>query len=104
MDLGWSDWAGARGSQLVEPTVLATGHRAAQGDAVSAGGTRVGFVAWSGGGAAVQRGVFAICLARLCRFWLRRARRYGFLQLRHDFSRPEAGGSGERRSQLKRPL
>src|SRR5580692_144840 len=104
MDLGWSDRAGAGGPQLVEQTVLATRHRAAEGDATGSGGLGLGFVAWSRGDAAVQRSVFAVCVARFCRFWMWRAGRYGFVQLRHNLSCTETGGAGECGGQLERPL
>src|SRR5215813_5590226 len=90
MDLGGSNWPGARGAELVEPPVLAARHRTSEGAGSHAHRTRLGPVAWPGAGAPVQSPLPSVLLAGMDRLWLRRPRRYGLLQLRHHLSRAEA--------------
>src|SRR5947209_15573737 len=82
MDLRWRDWQGARGAQLVEPSVLAAGGGAAQRGGAGARGLRLGHVAGPCSGTAVQQSLSSVCVAWLVRLRLWLVRRYGLLQLR----------------------
>src|SRR5208283_200168 len=104
MDLGWSDRAGARSHKLVEPAVVASRYRAPERHGSCAGRLGLEPVAGTRDRTRVQQRVFAFCLAGLVRLRLWCARRYGFLQFRHDFSRSQARRAGERGSKLDRAL
>src|SRR5208282_2109468 len=108
MDLGWRHRAGAGGYELVEPSLLAARTRTPEGSRSRARRFRLGPVAWPGAGTSFQPRLLAVCVARVVRLRLRLFGRYGFLQLRHDFSRLEAGGArecgGEFHGALRRDL
>src|SRR6267154_1102181 len=104
MDLGRCDWASARSTQLVEPSVLASGTRTTKGNRTGTRRFGLGPLARTGTTTSFQPRVFAFCLARLERLWLWRSRRYGLLQFRHDFSRLETGGSYQCGSEFNGPL
>ena len=85
-------WDGAIGpvrevQQLVEPSVLAAGYRASEGNGTGARRSGLGSVARPGAGASFQPRVSALRVARMDRLRLWRSRRHGLLQFRHDLSR-----------------
>src|SRR5208282_5093765 len=104
MDLGWRHWAGAGGHELVEPSLLAARSRTPKGSRSSARRFRLGPVAWPGAGTSFQPRLLAFCVARVVRLRLWLFGRHGFLQFRHNFSRPEAGGARQRGSEFQRAL
>ena len=73
---------GARSAQLVQPALLAAGHRTAHGGAAGSRRPRLEYVAGPRARASVQSRLSAVCLARLVRFRLRIVWRYGLLQFR----------------------
>src|ERR1700757_4825505 len=104
MDLGRSHRAGAGSPELVEPTFLATRRGPPERSRSGTRGFGLEHVAWSGVGTSLQPRILAVCVAGLVRLRMWRVGRHGFLQLRYNFSRVEAGGAGKRGSKLERTL